>query len=277
MIHPSSNRSATAAIILTATLAAACIGQAGAAEKKGAAPAAVPALKVLPTQFSLMRSRNWNEAGMPTQDNYSISLRLAFMGDASGVSEWSGLILDKVVTEAGETLKTGSAMLNSDTSGRVGEKTFGHKAIKNSLFETTVRFEKPAKPLSSLKTIEGHVDLVIMDGPVQRVECKSLAAISKKPLKVAGLADPIKVSVDPGTVRLEFPAAQKNKIQKVEFTTANGTAISTSGQGNGEFNGVCQCSYDVALPNDACMILSIVGGSHKVTVPFSVKDVRLPE
>jgi hypothetical protein len=166
---------------------------------------------------------------------------------------------------------------------------FGNNAPKPSGFDLDIKLSTPsARTAKSLKTLTGQFQ-VIIGGEKKEVTVKSLKTHTGKPLddpalKAAGITftigDPAKVTMGSGEKGKDLPVTIKGDLAalgEVTVADASGEKLNNGSMWN-DMGGARSITYSLnkVLPDDAVLTIEVFPGQKKITVPFEIKDVKLP-
>ena len=166
---------------------------------------------------------------------------------------------------------------------------FDERTPKPTGFDLDLKLPTPtARSAKSLKMLSGQFQ-VIIGGEKKEIEVKSIKTHIGKPLddpalKAAGITftitDPAKAEMSGGEKGKDLPvtiAGDLAALGEVTIADASGEKLNNGSMWN-DMGGKRSISYSLnkVLPADAVLKIEVFPGQKKVTVPFEIKEVKLP-
>jgi hypothetical protein len=251
-----------------------------------AAAAARAEVKVQPAEVSETRVATLiKKPNVFSSDVSRLAVKLNVDGpEVKGATKWGKLKIAQAVDDAGTDLKPKQEGISFGPGGDDLEEInrFGvDEGKKDGPFDVTLRLGVPARNATAIASLKGEF-AVLAGGEEKVVSLTKLKSMQGKPLddpalKAAGVSGTFaKPAGNDPAVAVEYKGGT-DAIKEVEIVDAAGNSVS-SGRFSTGFGGVQSVNYLLSKPLDDTMTmkLHLIVGQKAVTVPFELKDVKLP-
>lgn len=240
-------------------------------------PEASAPLKVAVRPESVTRQSylHFDENGKPrgATDNMSMSFSLNF-DEKVNVIGYRNLKIDPIITDQGEAL-----IVDPDRVQRGGSMYRDwHNRQRQARVSIALPLPIPTRPATSLRQVSGSVEVQHAVGTPRQAVLAPLRDMLDKRVHVKGIADSLIVisrEAD-NQVQVLMSSAAAHLVDTLVFADANGVALPIRGWGGDGGDGAITRRYQLALPDDARVIVTFLGSIQTTTVPFALRDVPLP-
>jgi len=240
------------------------------------------AVKVQPAEISETRIQTLiKKENVFSSDVPRLQVKLNVDGpEIKGATKWGNVKITEAVDDAGTDLKLKKESL-SFGDGLDEISRFGSEEKKTDAFDATINLALPARKATAIKSLKGEFQ-VLAGGDEKTVTLTKLKSMQGKPLsdpalKAAGISGTFtKPTGDDPAIAIDYKGST-NAIKDVEITDATGKSVS-QGRFSSGFGDQQTVNYMLNKPLDDTMTMKInlIVGQKSVTVPFELKDVKLP-
>jgi hypothetical protein len=218
-----------------------------------------------------------------TSERPKLNVKLNLKGaELLGATKWGKVKLAEAVDDAGTDLKPTHATAAGQGDDWDDVERLGHDEKQPADWcDVELELAVSARKATAIKSLKGELQ-VLAGGEEKVVTLTKLTSSSGKPLddpvlKAAGLqVTPIKSERDDSALTLQFSGSDDG-LKDVEIVDAAGKKINNSYLSS-RINDQRTSQYDLDRPLDDKVVvkLHLVVGQRTVTVPFDLKDLKLP-
>jgi hypothetical protein len=222
-----------------------------------------------------------------SSDAPRLQLKLNVDGpELKGSTKWGRIKIAEAVDDVGTDLKPKDDAMGFGPRGDDLEdiSRFGfddEEKKKTGTFDATIGLTLPPRKATAIKSLKGEFQ-VLAGGEEKVVTLTKLKSMQGKPLadpalKAAGITGTVaKASGDDPALAIDYKGST-DAIKEVEILDASGKSVS-SGRFSSGFGDQQTVNYMLNKPLDDAMTMKIhlIVGQKAVTVPFELKDVKLP-
>lgn len=243
-----------ATIAVLASLALPCL----AAETK---------VNILSKEITQATTQAFNDDGTPRRAKREFRFKLRLVAP-------EGVRLARVsAVEVSDGAIDGGEKLSTRCSG--GPEKFNEWEQERGDYDIDFTLPGASVAAKSLVRLAGTVTVQVVAGAAKQADLAPLKDHLGHPVRLEGVDDPISLDRKGGGFTVRGSAEFFDQLQKIELLDGKGKAIETRGWSGGSNNDEHYRTYQVQMPEDGSVRLTIAGSATETRVPFAFDNIPL--
>lgn len=229
--------------------------------------AAEPMVTILPKEITQATTQAFAEDGSPRRAKREFKVKLRLVApEGVRLARVSAVEVSEGTIDSGEKLSTRSTG---------GAEKFNEWEQERGDYDIGFTLPGASVAARTLVRLAGTVTVQVASGAARQADLAPIKDHLGQPVRLEGVEDPITLDRKGGGLTLRGSAGFFDQLQKIELMDGKGKAIETRGWSSGSSNDEHYRTFQIQMPEDGAVRLTIAGSVSEVRAPFVFENLPL--